>query len=451
LPALRYPDSHVFYRKLTRTFPLVVRGEGAWLVDADGKRYLDGSSGAFVANLGHGVREIGEAMAAQAARIAYVNGTAFTTEPVEALAEALARLLPSPLEKLYFLSSGSEAVEAALKLARQHWVEVGRPSKHKIVALSPAYHGNTLLALSASAREHYKAYYREWLVDVHRIPAPYPYRCACGGDPGAPCPTCDGTALEAALDALGPENVAAFIAEPIGGSSTGHSVPRPGYFRRVREICDRREVLLVADEVLVGAGRTGTWWAIDQFGVVPDILVAGKGITGGYAPLSAVATSRRVIDPIANGSGALLHAQTFSHHPVLCAAGLAAVRHLERHGLVERCRRMGEVLHARLQALRALPNVGDVRGRGLLAGIELVEDPASRAPFPRRLRVAETLAEAALRAGLMTWTNVGQANGTDGDLCCIAPPFVIEEAEIDELVTRLAAALEETIRRVRHG
>ncbi len=449
--ARRYPESHVFYRKLTRTYPLVVRGEGAWLIDDQGRRYLDASGGAFVASLGHGVREIGDAMAAQASRIAYVNGTAFTTEPVEALAAELARLLPAPLDQLYFLSSGSEAVEAALKLARQHWVERGRPSKHKIVALTPAYHGNTLLALSASAREHYKTYYREWLVDVHRIPAPYAYRCACGGAPDAACPVCDGSVLEAALDELGADHVAAFIAEPVGGSSTGHSVPRADYFRRIREICDRREVLFIADEVLVGAGRTGSWWAIEQFGVVPDILVLGKGITGGYAPLSAVAASRRLLDPIANGSGALLHAQTFSHHPVLAAAGLAAVHYLEGHGLVERCRRMGALLHARLQTLRGLRHVGDVRGRGLLAGIELVEDPASRAPFPRRLRFAETFAEIALRAGLMTWTNVGQANGIDGDLCCLAPPFVITEGEIEELVERLGGALEETAHRVHHG
>lgn len=451
MSALRYPGSNVFYRKLTRSYPLVVRGEGVWLFDDEGRRYLDASGGAFVANLGHGVREIGEAMAEQASRIAYVNGTAFTTEPVEALARELARLLPPPLEKLYFLSSGSEAVEAALKLARQHWVEAGRPSKHRIIALTPAYHGNTLLALSASARRHYQTYYREWLVDVHRIPAPYPYRCACGGGPGTPCPACDGSALEAALDELGDETVAAFIAEPVGGSSTGHAVPRPDYFRRVREICDRREVLFIADEVLVGAGRTGSWWAIEQFGVAPDIMVLGKGITGGYAPLSAVATSRAVIEPIARSSGALLHAQTFSHHPVLAAAGLAAVRHLERHGLVERCRRMGALLHSRLEALRDLPGVGDVRGRGLLAGVELVQDKATRAPFPRRLRVAEALSEAALRAGLMTWTNVGQANGTDGDLCCLAPPFVIDEAELDELVERLGGALEETVNGVRHG
>ena len=437
----RYPESHVFYRKLTRDFPLVVRGEGAWLVDAEGRRYLDGAGGAFVANLGHGLREIGEAMAEQAARIAYVNGTTFTSEPVEALADELASLLPAPLDKLYFLSSGSEAVEAALKLARQYWVETGRPEKHAIVALTPAYHGNTLLALSASARAHYQTYWREWLVDVHRIPAPYPYRCACRGDPSAACPACDGSGLEAALDRLGADRVAAFIAEPVGGSSTGHSVPRPGYWRRVREICDRRGILWIADEVLVGAGRTGTWSALEPYGAVPDVLVMGKGITGGYAPLSAVAASRRLLDPIARGSGALLHAQTFSHHPVLAAAGLAAVRYLRRHGLVERCRVLGERFHDRLQALRLLPCVGDVRGRGLLAGVELVADPATRAPFPRARKLAEAVADEALAAGLVVWPNVGQANGTDGDLVCLAPPFVIAEGELDELVERLAGAL----------
>lgn len=451
MSALSYPGSNVFYRRLGRTYPLVVRGEGAWLFDAEGRGYLDASSGAFVANLGHGVREIGEAMAEQAARIGYVNGTAFTSEPVEALAAELARRLPPPLDRLYFLCSGSEAVEAALKLARQHWVEVGRPAKHRILALTPAYHGNTLLALSASARAHYQTFYQEWMVDVHRVPAPYAYRCACGGAEDAACPACDGSALEAAIEEVGAERVAAFVIEPVGGSSTGHAVPRPGYLRRVREICDRHEVLLVADEVLVGAGRTGTWWAIEPSGVVPDIMVLGKGISGGYAPLSAVAASRRLIDPIARGSGALLHAQTFSHHPVLAAAGLAAIRYLEKHGLVERCRRMGALLHQRLAALRDLPHVGDVRGRGLLAGVEFVQDRVRRDPFPRRVRFAETFAEAALERGLVTWTNVGQANGVDGDLCCLAPPFVISEAEIDELVRRFTAALEEAVLRTRHG
>jgi adenosylmethionine-8-amino-7-oxononanoate aminotransferase len=436
-----YPDSHVFYRKLGHEYPRIVRGEGCWLVDERGKRYLDAVGGAYVANLGHSNPEIADAIAQQARQFGYVSGTMFTHGPVEELAAELAATLPGDLSKLYFLCSGSEAVEAALKLARQYWVERGRPGKHRIIALGPGYHGSTLLALSASAREQYKAMFRPWLVDVHRIPASYPYRCECGGK-SANCPVCSGNVLEEAITRLGADQVAAFIAEPVGGSSTGGSTPRPEYFRRVREICDRHDVLFIADEVLVGAGRTGTWWAIEPYGVTPDIMTLGKGISGGYAALSAVAAPERIVDAIAQGSGGFVHAQTFSHHPVSCAAGLAAVRYLKQHQLVERCARMGRVLHERLAPLAQLPYVGDVRGRGLLAGIEFVEDKATRAPFPRAARFAETFADAALDAGLTVWPNVGHADGTNGDLAMIAPPFIVTEQEIDEIVRRFTAALE---------
>jgi hypothetical protein len=437
----RNPDSHVFYRKLGHDYPKIVRGEGCWLIDDRGKRYLDAVGGAYVANLGHSNPEIADAIAQQARQFGYLSGTMFTHGPAEELAAELAATLPGDLSKLYFLSSGSEAVEAALKLARQYWVERGSPGKHKIIALAPAYHGNTLLALSASAREHYKAMFREWLVDVHRIPAPYPYRCECGGR-GAGCPACSGAVLEEAIAQLGAQHVAAFIAEPVGGSSTGASTPRPDYFRRVREICDRHDVLFIADEILCGAGRTGTWWAIAPYDVAPDIMTLGKGISGGYAALSAVAAPERIVDVIAQGSGSFMHAQTFSHHPVACAAGLAAVRYLKTHGLVERCAKMGRVLHERLAPLAQLPHVGDVRGRGLLAGIEFVEDKATREPFPRAAHFAETFADAALDAGLTVWPNVGHADGTSGDLAMVAPPFIVTEEEIDEIVRRFADALE---------
>ncbi|MGE5687891.1 MAG: aspartate aminotransferase family protein, partial [Gemmatimonadota bacterium] len=339
----QYPLGHVFYRKLNKRLPLIVRGEGCWLVDETGKRYLDACGGAFVANLGHGLADIGDAMAAQARQVAYVNGTTFTHHPVEELAAEVAALSPGDLNRVYPLSSGSEAVEAALKFARQYWVETGRPKKHRIVALTPAYHGNTLLALSASAREHYKTYYREWLVDVIRVPAPYAYRCTCHGRPPL-CPACDGSAVEQAIVKADPETVAAFIVEPVGGSSSGATVPDAGYFRRIREICDRHDVLFVADEVLTGAGRTGTWAAIEPFGVVPDLMTLGKGLGGGYAPISAVVAPDRLVDRLAKGSGGLLHAQTYSHHPVLAAGALAAIRHLKSHRLIERCARMGGVL-----------------------------------------------------------------------------------------------------------
>lgn len=436
----RYPETAVLYRNLARQYPMIVRGQGCWLYDDQGRDYLDGCGGAYVACLGHGVPEVVEAVAEQIKRVAYVSGMSFTNEPAEQLALELAGLAAPDLTHFYFLSSGSDAIEAALKLARQYWVERGRPEKEVLVALAPGYHGNTMLALSAGAREHYKRYFRPWLVDVPRVPAPYPYRCECrGADPA--CPRCSGTALEEALLRIGPGKVAAFIAEPVGGSSTGASVPRDDYWKTIREICDRHEVLWIADEILVGAGRTGTWSALEPYGAVPDIQVMGKGVSGGFAPLATVGVPRRVADVLANGSGALLHAQTFSHTPMMCAAGLAAIRHLRRHDLIARSAAMGRVLHDKLDAIRELPFVGDVRGRGLLAGIEFVADRKTRAPFPRKDQFVERFTAAAERAGLMVWPNTGHVDGVNGDLVVLAPPFIITEAEIDELVVRFSKAL----------
>jgi len=438
-PARRYPETGVFYRALDREFPVAVRGEGCWIVDETGKRYLDACGGAYVANLGHGVSAVADAVAEQIRRVAYVNGTAFTNEPAERLAAELRTLNPKGLDYAYFLSSGSEAVEAALKLARQHWVEKGKPGKHKIVARTPGYHGNTLLALSASAREHYKKLYGPWLVPVTMIPAPYPYRC----EPGSPALTAQ--ALEDAIVKEGADSVAAFIAEPVGGSSTGGSVPPRDYYKTVRAICDKHDVLFIADEVLCGSGRTGKWAAIEHFGATPDILTLGKGLSGGYVPLSAVVASKKVLDPLAKGSGAFKHAQTFSHSPAICAAGLAAVRHIRENGLVERSAKMGDVLHRKLKTLLDLPAVGDVRGLGLLAGLEFVADKKTKAPFPRRRRFAETFVAAAQDAGLIVWPNVGQADGENGDLVMVAPPFIITEEEIDEIVARFKTALDKTL------
>ena len=439
--------SHVFYRKLTRQYPRIVRGEGCYLFDDTGRRYLDACGGAFAVNLGHGVAEIATAMSDQARALGYVSGAAFTHDPVEELAAEIARFSPGDLELVYPLCSGSEAVEASLKLARQYWVETGRPEKRKVLALAPSYHGNTLLALSASARPHYSALFRDWLVEVVRVPAPYAYRCECRG--AAPhCAACSGAAVEAAIAQAGPGSVAALIAEPVGGSSTGASVPASGYWQRVRQVCDRHEVLLIADEVLTGAGRTGTWSALEPYGVVPDIMTLGKGISSGYAPLSAVVTTRAITDVLARGSGALAHAQTFSHHPVSCAAAVAALRYLRQHRLIERCAGMGPVLHRRLADLRNLPFVGDVRGRGLLAGIEFVADPETREPLPRSAAFAEIFTQAALDAGLVVWPNVGHADGHNGDLVMLAPPFIVTEDQIDEIVERFTRALRDAAEKV---
>lgn len=438
-----YPASHVFYRKLKREYPRIVRGEGCYLYDDQGRRYLDGSGGAYVVNVGHGVSEIAEALACQAGQMAYVSGTTFTHDAVEEFAAEIARLSPGDLDLVYPLASGSEAVEAALKLARQYWVESEHREKHRVLALLPSYHGNTLLALSASSREQFRTCYREWLVSIVRAPAPYPYRCPCRGVPPL-CPSCSGDAIEASILQAGPDTIAALVAEPVGGSSSGASVPPPDYWRRVREICDRYRILLVADEILTGAGRTGTWSALESYGIVPDIMILGKGIGGGYVPLSAVVAPRRIVDVLAKGSGGLLHAQTFSHHATLCAAGVATIKYLNRHRLIERCSHMGQVLHQRLEELRSLPGVGDVRGRGLLAGIEFVEDKSTRRPFPAAARFAEALAATALDLGLIVWPNAGQLPDGTGDLIMLAPPFVIDEEQIGDMVTLLGQAIERT-------
>jgi adenosylmethionine-8-amino-7-oxononanoate aminotransferase len=396
-----------------------------------------------VVNVGHGVSEIADALACQARTVAYVNGTMFTTDPVEEFAAEVARLSPGDLELVYPLGSGSEAVEAALKLARQYWLEDGRSSKQKLLALAPSYHGNTLLAMSASSREPYRGRFSSWLVRVIHVAAPYPYHCECQGREPL-CPACSGDALEAAILKEGPETIAAFIGEPVGGSATGASVPAAGYWKHVRKICDRHEILWLADEVLSGAGRTGTWSALEPYGAVPDIMILGKGIAGGYAPLSALVAPRRIRDRVAQGSGVVLHAQTFSHHATLCAAGVATIRYLRRHGLIERSAEMGRLLHRRLAELRSAPLVGDVRGRGLLAGIEFVADQESRRPFSAAARVAEHFAANALEVGLVVWPNAGQLSDGTGDLAMLAPPFVISEEQIEEMLGLIVQAIERT-------
>ena len=448
--------SSVFYRKLNHSLPKIVRGQGIYLYDDSGKRYLDACGGAMVASVGHGVKEIADAIGAQAAALGYVNGTMFTSQPVEDLANELTDLAPPGIERAYFLSSGSEAVEAALKLARQFHVERGEAGRRIIIARTPGYHGNTLLALSTSARQHYRDLYQPWLIEVRMIEAPYPYRA---GELGERSKAMTGEALEDAIVSAGPENVAAFIAEPIGGSSTGASVPPAGYYARIREICDRYGVLFVADEVLCGVGRTGKFFGLEHYKdadgkvIVPDIITLGKGLNGGYVPLSAVLTTSRIFEVMEKSRrGGFVHAQTYSHHPVAAAAGLATLRYIRQHGLVARAATIGAVLQSRLKSLlhegEGAPLVGDVRGIGMLAGVELVADRATKRPFSRDLKVAERLVAAGLRHGIVLWPNTGHADGQNGDLVLIAPPLTIAEPEIDQLVALLRASLADVFREV---
>ncbi|MBE0713690.1 MAG: aspartate aminotransferase family protein, partial [Candidatus Aminicenantes bacterium] len=438
----QYPSGSVLYRDLQHGLPLITRGRGVFLQDAEGRKYLDGSGGAAVVNIGHGVREIGEAMAAQAAKIAYVSGTKFTHYPVERLAERVASFLPFPDGKVFFLTSGSEAIEAAIKLARQYWVECGKPKKYRVISRFPSYHGNTLAALSLSARKHYQETFRPLLIQSHKIPAPYCYRCPWGLAPPA-CRLRCARELEKKIVKLGPESVSAFVTEVVGGSSTGASVPPPGYFEAVRAICDKHSVLLVVDEVMTGAGRTGEWLACHHFGLVPDVVVMGKGLTSGYFPLSAVAAKKELVDAIRRRGHNFLHAQTFAHHPVGCSAGLAVLDYMEKHDLLARCERAGDVLWKRLEPFLSRPHVGDIRGLGLLVGIEFVKDKKRKTPFPRGKKYVEKFMAAAIKNGLFLWPNVGHAGGADGDLVMVAPPFVIKDREIGLLRDKIASTLDE--------
>jgi adenosylmethionine-8-amino-7-oxononanoate aminotransferase len=442
----RYPQGSVLYRNLHKTFPLIGSGRGVFLYDANGKKYIDGSGGAAVVNIGHGVKEVAAALSRQAGKAAYLSGVHFTHEPVEKLAARVASFLPFRDGKVFFLTSGSEAIEASIKLARQYWYENGKPEKYRIISLSPSYHGNTLAALSLSARKHYQEAFRPLLLPSARIPAPYCYRCPWGLSP-SDCGVKCALELEAAIDRLGREKVSAFIGEVIGGSSTGASVPPRSYWETIRRICDRNEILLIADEVMTGIGRTGKWLACRHFSLVPDIVVMGKGLTSGYFPLSAVAAKKDILEPIRKKGKSFLHAQTFVHHPVGCAAGLATLGYLTDHDLLTRCARAGKLLKRELEKLLDHPHVGDVRGKGLLLGLEFVRDKGKKTPFPREKKYVEAFVAQALENGLVLWPNIGQADGTNGDLVMIAPPFVIREEEILEIVERIGSTLAEMERK----
>ncbi len=435
----RFPDSAVFYRKLRHELPLAVRAEGSWIEDEGGRRWLDASGGAVVANLGHGgplAGEIADAVAAEIRGLGYINGTQFTQRAVEDLARELTALTPGDLDFAYFLASGSEAVEAAVKLARQVQVESGRPEKWKVISRVPSYHGNTLAALALSGREHYRRIYGPLLLELPRIPAPDLYR-----DPQGPGAT--GEALESEILRQGPGSIAAFIAEPIGGSSSGATVPSRAYWEEVSAICRRHDILLIADEVLCGMGRTGRMFACEHFDLVPDILVLGKGLNAGALPLSAVVARRPLVECLAAGSGAFNHAQTYSHHPALCAAGLATLRALVQERLVERVARLEAPFFGALERLRAHPAVGDIRGRGFLAAVEFVADRPTKRPFARSDRFAERFTERAFANGLIVWPNAGNVDGTTGDLVVLAPPFTATEDELEEIVRRMDSALKE--------
>ena len=435
-----YPSGYVLYRNLHYHYPLVKKGEGIYLYDEQGKKYIDASGGAAVVNVGHGIKEIAEIISNQIQKIGYLNGMQFTHYPVEKLSEQISDILPFPESKIFFLSSGSEAVEASIKLSRQYWVERGLITKYQIISRQPSYHGNTLTALSVSARKHYKEVFQPLLTEYPRIPAPYCYRCFYHEEyPG--CNLKCAYQLEKTIQEVGAEHVSAFLTEVIGGASTGAAVPPPEYFQIIRRICDNYQVLLIADEVMTGIGRTGKWLACHHFQLSPDIIIMGKGLSGGYFPLSAVAVKQYIVDSIFKNEKSFLHFQTFAQHPVGCAAGLATLEYIKKHNLVERCSTMGNILKKALGPLLDHPYVGDIRGKGLFIGIEFVSEKAGKKPFLRKEKYVEQFVFKALEEGIVVWPNIGQADGINGDLILLAPPFIIKEDEILKIVNVLKKIL----------
>jgi len=434
-------SGHVFSRRLGHDYPTVDRGEGVYLFDTSGRRYLDASGGALVVNIGHAVQEVVEAMAAQARRVAFAHGTQFTHKPLEEYAAELGAVSPIPDPWVYLVSGGSEAVESAIKLTRQVCVARGQPGRFKVIARQHSYHGATLGALSASGRDALRRPYAPLLLDFPHIPPAYCYRCPFGQDYPS-CGVACADALETEILRHGSDTIAAFIAEPVVGATLAAAVPPPEYWPRVREICDRHGVLLIADEVMTGFGRTGRWFAIDHWDVTPDILVSAKGASGGYVPLGVLLCTSECVQAIRGGPGDFTHGHTHVNGIMGATVGLSVLRYLQAHDLVSASAEMGTYLLQQLESLHELPAVGDVRGLGLMAGVELVADPtATKRPFPRSRRIAERVQAAAMRRGVIVYHGTGLADGVDGDAILIGPPFVVTAEQCDHIVQVLREAI----------
>lgn len=434
--------SHVFPRHTKVTPPKAVRGEGCYLFDDTGKAYLDGSGGAAVSCLGHGDPDVIAALQAQAEALAFAHTGFFTSEPAEALADLLIQHAPEGLDRVYFVSGGSEAVEAAIKLARQSHLEAGRPQRRHLIARRQSYHGNTLGALAAGGNAWRREPFAPLLTEVSHIAPCYAYLLAQEGESAAAYGLRAAQELEDEIQRLGPDTVMAFIAEPVVGATLGAVPAVEGYFRRIREICDAHGVLLILDEVMCGMGRTGHLFACEADGVRPDILCIAKGLGAGYQPIGAMLCSGAIYEAIATGSGFFQHGHTYLGHPVAAAAGLAVVEKLTGQGLVQRAAAQGAHLRAALEArFGQHAHVGDIRGRGLFQGIEFVADRETKAPFDPSLRLAGRLKAAAFEAGLICYPMAGTRDGKQGDHVLLAPPFIISDDQIGELVDKLDAAL----------
>jgi len=431
--------THVFSRAPNRDLPTAVSAEGAWITDADGTRYLDGAGGAIVVNVGHGVRSVIDAIGEQLERTQYVHPTQFTTDAVEAYAEEVSAILPLEDARIYPVSGGSEAVETALKMARAYHLAQGRAGRSIVIGRRNSYHGNTLGALEASGKAPLRKPYTPWLGRFLHTPAAYEYRCENPKHPEG-CAEWHASELERMISSYDPETVAAFVGEPIVGATLGAAVPSEDYWAAIGEVCRRHDIVLIADEVMTGFGRTGSWFGVDHWDVRPDILVAGKGATSGYVPFGFAAASGRIHDAIVEGGG-FVHGFTWSHHALGAAAGLAVLRELKA-GLVDRSRELGERIRSELgEALADVSTVGDVRGLGTMLGIELVRDRETKEPFARGDRVTERIVEAARERRLLVYSSTGHVDGRDGDLVMLGPPFCLTDEDAGSLIERTTDAV----------
>lgn len=438
--------TRLLHRAIHSRLPIAVAGKGIELFDSEGKAYIDASGGAAVSCLGHGHPAILEALHDQLDRLAYAHTGFFTSEAAERLADRLVEDAPGGLDHVYLVSGGSEAVEAALKMARQYFVEKGEPQRRHIIARRQSYHGNTLGALAAGGNEWRREQFRPLLIETHHIDPCFAYRFQQAGETDEAYAERAARQLEDKILELGADQVIAFVAETVVGATAGAVPPVADYFKRIRAICDRYGVLLILDEVMCGMGRTGTLHACEQEGVAPDLMTIAKGLGGGYQPVGAVLLSHAIFDAFADGSGFFQHGHTYMGHPMAAAAGLAVLETIRRERLLENVAAMGDELERQLvDRLGNHHHVGDIRGRGLFRGIELVRERATRAPFDPALRINARIKREAMARGLMVYPMGGTIDGRRGDHVLLAPPFIATESDIGRIVERLGDAIDAAI------
>ncbi|MFC3674809.1 aspartate aminotransferase family protein [Ferrovibrio xuzhouensis] len=436
-------SSHILHRQINHEYPVAVGGQGIYIEDATGKRYIDASGGAAVSCLGHGHPDVTRVLQEQAGRIAYAHTSFFTTEPAEQLADYLIDTAPQGISHVYYVSGGSEAVEAALKMARQYFVEIGQPQRKHFIARQQSYHGNTVGALSVGGNAWRRQQFAPMLIEAHHISPCFEYR---GRQPDE-TPEAYGlrmaNELEAKIIELGTDSVIAFVAEPVVGATLGAVTAAPGYFKRIREICDTYGVLLILDEVMCGMGRTGTLHACEQEGIAPDIMTIAKGLGGGYQPIGAALLSQKIFYAFKNGSGFFQHGHTYLGHPMACAAAMAVQQVIVRDHLLDNVKAMGLHLNDRLhERFGNHRHVGDIRGRGLFQAIELVRDRADKSTFDPAQKLNARVKKEAMARGLMCYPMGGTIDGRNGDHVLLAPPFICKPADIDMIVERLGDAVD---------